>query len=123
MRFLIAFLLLTSQLFAQQGRRIEVLFLGYNGHHRPMDRLPALMAALGPKGINFTYTDQLSDLNAGNLSKYDALMVYANWDVLPADAEKALLDFVASGKGFLPLHCASYCFRNSREYVLALIHF
>ena len=117
MKLLLTLSLLLSTAFAQQGRRIEVLFLGDNGHHRPMDRLPALMAALGPKGINFTYTDQLADLNPATLSKYDALMVYANWDVLPADAEKALLDFVASGKGFLPLHCASYCFRNSSEYV------
>ncbi|MFM7222597.1 MAG: PVC-type heme-binding CxxCH protein [Bacteroidota bacterium] len=111
------FLLLSTSVFAQKGRRVEVLFLGDNGHHRPIERVPTLMAALGPKGINITYTDQLSDLNAANLRKYDALMIYANWDSIQPDAEKALLDFVASGKGFLPIHCASYCFRNSDAYV------
>ncbi len=110
-------LLLSTSVFAQQGRRLEVLFLGDQGHHKPMERIPSLMAALGPKGINFTYTDDLSDLNPQTLAKYDALMVFANWNEISPDAEKALLDFVASGKGFLPIHCASYCFRNSNEYV------
>ena len=82
-----------------------------------MDRIPSLMAALGPKGVNFTYTDELADLNPQTLAKYDALMIFANWNEIGPDAEKALLDFVASGKGFLPIHCASYCFRNSNEYV------
>jgi putative membrane-bound dehydrogenase-like protein len=102
---------------AQQGRRIEVLFLGDQGHHRPMERVPSLMAALGPRGINFTYTDNPDDLNPENLALYDALMIYANWNEIQPAQEKALLDFVASGKGFLPIHCASYCFRNSEEYV------
>ena len=117
MRIILACLLLTSQLFAQQGRRLEILFLGDNGHHAPIERIPTLMAALGPKGINFTYTDDLKDINPENLRKYDALMIYANWDAITPDAERALLDYVASGKGVLPIHCASYCFRNSSEYV------
>jgi type 1 glutamine amidotransferase len=117
MKFLLTLSLLLSTAFAQEARRIEVLFLGDKGHHKPIERVPQLMAALGPKGINITYTDDLSDLNPKTLGKYDALMIFANWDTLPAPAEKALLDFVASGKGFLPIHCASYCFRNSSEYV------
>lgn len=114
---LLLLLLSCSPLFAQQGRRLEILFLGDKGHHKPIDRIPSLMAGLGPKGINFTYTDKLEDLNAENLNKYDALMIYANWDEIAPAQEKALLDFVASGKGLLPIHCASYCFRNSQEYV------
>ena len=103
--------------YSQSGRRLEVLFLGDKGHHKPIERVPSLMASLGPKGINVTYTDDLEDLNTKNLNKYDALMIYANWDEISPSQEKALLDFVASGKGFLPIHCASYCFRNSAEYV------
>ncbi len=99
------------------GRRLEILFLGDNGHHKPIERVPTIMAALGNRGINFTYTDKLEDINAQNLSKYDALMIFANWDDITPAAEKALLDYVASGKGILPIHCASYCFRNSPEYV------
>jgi type 1 glutamine amidotransferase len=96
---------------------VEILFLGDNGHHRPVERVPALMAALGDKGINLTYTDRLDDLNPATLARYDGLLVYANWDSMPAPQEKALLDYVASGKGLIPVHCASYCFRNSAEYV------
>lgn len=99
-------------------RRLEVLFLGdKTGHHKPAERVPQLMAALGPKGFNFTYTDNLEDLNPETLNKYDALLLYANWDSIAAPQATALLDFVASGKGFIPVHCASYCFRNNAEVV------
>lgn len=98
-------------------RRTEILFLGDNGHHKPVERVPQLMAALGNKGINITYTDKLEDLNADNLNRYDALLIFANWDSIAKPQEKALLDYVASGHGVIPVHCASYCFRNSPEYV------
>jgi uncharacterized protein len=113
-------LLFSNLIFAQNNqkpRRIEVLFLGDNGHHKPIDRVSQIMAALGSKGINFTYTDQLEDINEKNLAKFDAILVYANWDEITKSAERSLLNFVASGKGILPIHCASYCFRNSPEYV------
>ena len=98
-------------------RRLEILFLGDNGHHKPIERFSEIMPALGNKGINFTYTDKLEYLNPTYLNKFDALMIYANWDAITPDAEKALLAYVASGKGLLPIHCASYCFRNSPEFV------
>ncbi|MBB5284554.1 putative membrane-bound dehydrogenase-like protein [Rhabdobacter roseus] len=107
----------TARSEAVKGRRLEVLFLGDNGHHRPIERIPSIMAALGSKGINFTYTDKLEDLNPQTLAKYDALLVFANWDSIAPQQANALLDFVASGKGFLPIHCASYCFRNNAEVV------
>ena len=100
-----------------KGRRVEILFLGDNGHHKPVERLPLLIQGLGSKGINFTYTDRLEDLNAETLNKYDGLMIYANHDSIGPTQEKALLNYVASGKGLIPVHCASYCFRNSDAYV------
>src|SRR5205085_4397294 len=42
-------------------------------------------------------------------------MIYANTTRIEPDEEKALLDYVASGGGFAPIHCASYCFLNSPE--------
>lgn len=98
-------------------RRTEILFLGDNGHHKPAERVPQLMAALGSRGINITYTDKLADINPDNLAKYDGLLIFANWDTIPKAQERALLDYVALGKGLIPVHCASYCFRNSPEYV------
>jgi uncharacterized protein len=102
---------------AQKPRRLEVLFLGDSGHHNPMARYAQIASALGTKGINFSYTDQLADINDDNLAKYDAILVYANHDAISKQAERSLLNFVAAGKGLLPIHCASYCFRNSPEYI------
>src|SRR5258708_23330646 len=56
-------------------------------------------------------------LSADTLAKYDALLIYANTVKITPDQEAALLDYVASGKGFLPIHCASYCFLNSEKYI------
>ena len=106
-----------SKMAGTVARRTEILFLGDNGHHKPIERVPEIMEALGKKGINFTYTDKLEDLNADNLNKYDGLLIFANWDSIGKPQEKALLDYVASGHGLIPVHCASYCFRNSAEYV------
>jgi type 1 glutamine amidotransferase len=96
---------------------LSVLFLGDRGHHRPADRAEQLIPVMHDRGIEVKYTEDLKALNPGTLAKYDALIVYANLDAIAPDQEKALLDYVASGGGFVPLHCASYCFRNSDAYV------
>ncbi len=99
-------------------RKIEILFLGHKSlHHNSEKNLPLLASALANKGINFTYTNKTTDLNTEYLSKYDALMIYANHDSITSNQESALLHYVASGKGFLPIHCASWCFRNSEKYI------
>ena len=89
-------------------RRLEILFLGHTGPVHDSTRFaPMLKAALAQYGFNFSYTTDPADLNAANLAKYDALMIYANHETIAPDQEKALLDFVAGGKGFLPIHSAS----------------
>lgn len=98
--------------------RLEVLFLGHNSeHHNSALLLPQLASKLSLEGISFTYTSDPNDLNAGKLANYDALMIYANHDSITADQEQALLNFVDNGGGFLPVHCASWCFRNSDKYI------
>ena len=96
-------------------RRVKVLFLGDNGHHRPLDRCRQVFSALGMRGLDLTYTDDLSDLNPQTLGRYDCLLLYANSERITPDQEKALLDYVANGGGFAPIHCASYCFLNSSQ--------
>jgi uncharacterized protein len=99
-------------------RRVEVLFLGHTSTHHDSGRFaPMLKAALAQFGFNFSYTTDPADLNASNLAKYDALMIYANHEKITPDQEKALLDFVSGGKGFLPIHSASFCFQNSPAYI------
>ena len=98
-------------------RPLKVLFLGDKGHHRPADRAAQLLPVLHDRGIEVTYSERLDDLNPRTLAGYDALLVYANIDDIGPAQEKALLDYVTAGGGFVPLHCASYCFRNSPAYV------
>ncbi|MBA4065374.1 MAG: glycosyl hydrolase [Isosphaera sp.] len=97
--------------------KLKALFLGDAGHHKPADRFKDLAPVLAARGITLTYTEKLDDLNAKTLAGYDALVVYANHTKITPEQEKALLDFVEGGKGFVPLHCASYCFLNSPKYV------
>jgi putative membrane-bound dehydrogenase-like protein len=96
---------------------IRVLFLGDRGHHAPAERFAQLQPVLAPRGIELVYTESLDDLVPATLAGYDVLAVYANIDDLPPAREAALLDFVRDGKGLVPLHCASYCFRNSPAWI------
>jgi hypothetical protein len=102
---------------ADQPKPINVLFLGDKGHHTPGDRAAQLTPVMAGRGIVMTYTENLGDLTPQMLAKYDALLVYANVDNISADQAKALLEYVANGGGFVPLHCATYCFRNNDEIV------
>ncbi len=92
---------------------LKVLFLGDQGHHRSADRFAQLQPVLAPRGIELVYTENVADLKPAALAAYDVLAVYANIDTLPPAGEAAILDFVRNGKGLVPLHCASFCFRNS----------
>src|SRR5262245_56900316 len=119
LRVVVILLMLSLTALAGQepSKPLKVLFLGDNGHHRPAERFRQLQPVLAKRGIDLTYTDKADALNADVLGAYDGLMIYANTTRITPDQEKALLDFVEGGKGFLPVHCASYCFLNSPRYV------
>ncbi|MDB5390025.1 MAG: Trehalose utilization [Planctomycetaceae bacterium] len=102
---------------AAEPPRIKLLFLGDQGHHQPAVRFKQLQPVMAARGIDLVYSDLVSDLNPNTLKDYAGVVVYANIDRIEPEQAKALLDYVASGKGFIPLHCASYCFRNSDEVV------
>ena len=97
--------------------RLKILFLGDNGHHQPAVRFKQLQPALARRKVELVYSDVPADLNPETLKGYDGVAVYANIDTITDEQAKSLLDFVASGKGFIPLHCASYCFRNNEQIV------
>lgn len=103
-----------------QAADVRGLFLGDNGHHQPRSRFAELQPVLQQRGVELTYTDKLQDLNPETLGKFDFLVLYANIDRIEDAQAKALLDFVANGKGFVPLHCATYCFRNN-DAIVALM--
>ena len=99
-------------------RPIQILFLGHHSqHHNSYEYAPILMQTWTKDGIHITYTEDPGDLNAENLNFYDGLILYANHETITSDQETALLDFVRSGHGFIPIHCASACFKNSEEYI------
>ena len=120
MRTLFPFLLLLasgSAARADDPPRLKLLFLGDNAGHKPAERFKLLQPAFAGRGIDLTYTDKLDDLNPATLGGYDGLVVYANHTSIAPEQEKALIDFVEGGKGFVALHCASFCFLNSPKYV------
>ena len=103
---------------ATEPRKIEVLFLGHDSEHHNSNKFaPMLAAGLAKDGINFSYTTNPNDLNPQNLAKYDAVLLYANHDSATPAQAKALLDYVQSGHGFVPIHSASHSFRNVADVV------
>src|SRR5262245_8924359 len=111
------FLLLASTITGWAAEPIRILFLGDNGHHQPAARFAQLAPVLKERGIDLTYSDKVDDLNPATLRKFDGLVIYANTTRITPEQEQALLDYVAGGKGLIPLHCASYCFLNSPKYI------
>ena len=122
LRYLAALLplLLITPSMGQQPPRLKLLFLGDNGHHQPAVRFKQLQPVMKQRKIDLTYSDVVADLNPQTLKAYDGIVLYANIDRIEDDQAKALLDFVSDGKGFIPLHCASFCFRNN-DAVVALM--
>ena len=115
------------------GKRVEVLFLGHTrateatdpkagGWYHDSDRFaPMLKAALAPDGFNFSYTTDPTDLNAANLAKYDALLIYANHRRDCAAAGEGAARFRGRWQGAAGrLHSASFCFQNSPAYIALL---
>ena len=96
---------------------LKVLFLGDQGHHKPAERFAQLEPVLATRGIDLVYTENLADLEPKVLGTYDALAVYANIESIAPQQEAAIVDFVRGGKGLVPLHSASFCFKNSPIWI------
>ena len=104
---------------AATARPLQVLFLGHRSeHHNSAAYAPSLTHALVRRGIHLTYEDDPAvALRPERLRHYDAVLAYANHETITPDQEKALLDFVANGGGFVPVHSASFMFKNSPAYI------
>ncbi|MBB3205925.1 hypothetical protein FHS27_001733 [Rhodopirellula rubra] len=96
---------------------IRVLFLGDSGRsHQPESRFRELQEALQGR-VEITYTENVSDLEPRYLSSFDAVLLFADIDAIDPVNGNALLSYIRKGGGFVPVHCASYCFRNMPEFV------
>lgn len=104
-------------LVANTNNPVRVLFLGDRAGHRPAERFAILQPALTPRHLDFTYTEAMTNLNPAYLAQFDALLIYANITRISPEQEQAMMDFVAAGGGLVPIHCATYCFLNSTNYI------
>ena len=103
---------------ATNAADLNLLFLGDQGHHQPAKRARQLIPVLAERGIQIQYTEDIAEaLTPSKLAEFDGLIVYANIDRIENAQAQALLQYVAEGHGFIPLHCASYCFRNNDDIV------
>ncbi len=100
--------------FAGEGP-IRVLFLGHESeHHNSNLYYPMLQQALGPEAIYFDYATS-AEVALGDavfLERFDAVLLYANHAEISPKQWRNLLAFVEAGGGFVPVHCASWCFGN-----------
>ncbi|MBT4224738.1 MAG: hypothetical protein HOD72_09770, partial [Opitutae bacterium] len=108
--------LLANILFTEAlANPIRVLFLGHESkHHNSNDYYPMLAKALGRDAIYFDYVTSVEEAldDSGYLGRFDALLLYANHPRLTAGQWKNLQEYVQGGGGFVPVHCASWCFSN-----------
>ncbi len=97
---------------------LHVLFLGHaSPHHNSNLYYPILREALNAKCVDFEYATTVDSLNTENLKKFDAVLLYANHGKISPEQFSALNEFVESGHGFVPVHCASACFGNSPDFI------
>ncbi len=94
---------------------IRVLFLGHESEHHNSNKFyPMLAKGLGQDAIYFDYVTSVEEAlgDAAYLSKFDALLLYANHGKITPGQWKNLKTYVEGGGGFVPVHCASWCFGN-----------
>lgn len=101
---------------------IDLLFIGHDqragsGYHLSYLYAPLLNQSLGQEKIRMDYHEDLSRLTDEGLANVDAVMIYANYDVLAPAQEAALLRFVENGGALIPVHSASACFGHSDAFV------
>lgn len=98
---------------------IRVLFLGHDSqHHNSNEYFPMLAKALGREAIYFDYhvdvEEALGDYD--DLSKFDAVLLYANHNQITKTQFGNLTRFIEEGGGFVPVHSASACFGNEPAF-------
>lgn len=115
--FLASILLPNISVAEVDAKPLQILFLGDRGLHRPADRAGQLIPVMRERGIRIEYTEDPGALNAETLNAFDGLLLYANIEELSPDQEASLMEYVASGHGFIALHCATACFANSAKFI------
>ena len=99
---------------------VRILFLGHDAKHHPSDDYyPMLAEGLGGEAIYFDYHTSVEEAlgDYAYLSQFDGVLLYANHDMVERRLYNNLVRFIEEGGGFIPVHCASYCFRNQLGFI------
>ncbi len=105
---------------AAESGPVRVLFLGHDGAgegqaaHKPGPAYGHISRALGRDAVYFDYTDSVEEAlgDAAYLARFDALLMYCNHASVTSKQWANLKNYVEGGGGFVPVHCASWCFGN-----------
>ena len=119
MKNLLSLLTLSLLVALLEAGPVRVLFLGHESqHHNSNEYYPILAKALGRDAIYFDYVTTVSEAldDAKQLARYDALLLYANHPRITGQQWNNLLSYVRGGGGFVPVHCASWCFSNVPDF-------
>ncbi len=113
-------LVIITPLVAAKGQR-KLLFLTHSAgfNHSVIPLAEKVMPEIGKKLGNFetTVTQDCSVINEANLKNYDAVMFYTTGELpISEEGEKAFMDFIRNGKGFVGIHCATDTFYKWPEY-------
>ncbi len=100
---------------APAAGKVRILFMTGGGYHDFVENPKILLHVLDQiGGFDVTVTQDREALT--NLKAYDVAMFYTQGGDLTPLQEKGLTDFVASGKGYIGMHCASDSFKTSDKY-------
>ena len=121
--FILILFLSLGQIMNADHNKIEVLIFSGKNNHKWQLTTPTIQNILEKSGrFNVSVTNNPEDLKPGELNQYDVIL--SNWNTWPdvtgqrwnSELEKAFLDFVASGKGFVNIHAGSSTLQDWSEF-------
>ena len=105
-----------------QDSKIKILILSGRNNHDWKTTTPKLKHIYEKSGLfEVEVTDNLETLNPEELSSFDVIV--SNWNSFPekdvrwsVELEKALVEFIEEGGGFVTFHASTTCFYEWEEF-------
>ena len=102
---------------AKPVAKSKVLLMVGGPYHDNAELYPILQKFLEDTGdFTVTLSRDLDQFKAENIKNYDLVVMYTTRLTPTKEQEQGLVDFVANGKGFVGIHCATDTFRESDAY-------
>lgn len=120
--FLIIVLFIFQQTFAKKNDKLQMLILSGRNNHEWKTTTPFLEKMYVQSGLfEVQITDKPDTLKSADIQNFDALV--SNWSSFPdkeyrwpAETEKALIEFIRNGGGFVTVHAATTAFYEWPEF-------